>query len=93
MRLISGKKTVSCHTSQLVLSEPPTFEGMQQIFRQMKKFCISQVSMVTSLGGGGLQFVLLHRVVGCWRGYLFGARCRLAYGPADATATHCLLLQ
>ena len=25
--------------------------------------------------------------------YLFGARCRLAYGPADATATYCLLLQ
>ena len=24
-------------------------------------------------------------VVGCWRGYLSGARCRLAYGPADAT--------
>ena len=24
--------------------------------------------------------------------YLSGARCRLAYGPADATATHCLLL-
>jgi len=34
-----------------------------------------------------------NRVVGCWRGYLSGARCRLAYGPADATATHCLLLQ
>jgi len=32
-------------------------------------------------------------VVGCWRGYLSGARCRLAYGPADATTTHCLLLQ
>jgi len=32
-------------------------------------------------------------VVGCWRGYLPGARCRLAYSPADATATHCLLLQ
>ena len=32
-------------------------------------------------------------VVGCWRGYLSGARCRLVYGPADATATHCLLLQ
>ena len=31
--------------------------------------------------------------VGCWHGYLPGARCRLAYGPADATATHCLLLQ
>ena len=25
--------------------------------------------------------------------YLSGARCRLAYGPADATATHCLLFQ
>jgi len=26
--------------------------------------------------------------VECWCGYLSGARCRLAYGPADATATH-----
>ena len=32
-------------------------------------------------------------VMRCWRGYLSGARCRLAYDPADATATHCLLLQ
>ena len=24
--------------------------------------------------------------VGCWRGYLSGARCRLAYGPADGPA-------
>ena len=32
-------------------------------------------------------------VVGCWCGYLPGAQCRLAYGPADATATHCLVLQ
>jgi len=31
--------------------------------------------------------------VGCWRGYLPGASSRPAYGPADATATHCLLLQ
>jgi len=27
---------------------------------------------------------------GCWCGYLSGVRCRFAYGPADATATHCL---
>jgi len=33
------------------------------------------------------------RVVGCWHCYLSGARCSLAYGPADATATHYLLLQ
>ena len=32
-------------------------------------------------------------VVRCWCGYLSRARCRLAYNPADATATHCLLLQ
>ena len=32
-------------------------------------------------------------VVGCWCGYLSGARCKFAYGPADATATHCLSLQ
>ena len=29
-------------------------------------------------------------MVGCWHGYLSGARCRFAYGPADASATHCL---
>jgi len=28
-------------------------------------------------------------VVGCWHGYLSGVRCKVAYGPADATATHC----
>ena len=32
-------------------------------------------------------------VVGYWHGYLSGARCILAYNPADATATDCLLLQ
>ena len=32
-------------------------------------------------------------MVGCWRGYLSGVRCRFPYGSADATATHCLLLQ
>ena len=30
-------------------------------------------------------------VMGCWHGYLSWARCRLAYGPADAT--HHFLLQ
>ena len=30
-----------------------------------------------------------NRVVGCWCGCLSGARCRVAYGPADATAAHC----
>ena len=30
---------------------------------------------------------------GCWHGYLSGARCTFAYGPADPTAIHCLLLR
>jgi len=40
-------------------SEPLTFERMQQTFSQMKKFCISKVSVVTFSGGwaSGLQFV------------------------------------
>jgi len=31
--------------------------------------------------------------VGCWRGYVSGARCRFAYSTPDTTATHCLLLR
>jgi len=31
--------------------------------------------------------------VGCWHGFFSRVRCRLAYGPADATAYHYLLLQ
>ena len=27
-------------------------------------------------------------VVGCWHRYLSAVKCRFAYGPADATATH-----
>ena len=30
---------------------------------------------------------------GCCSGYLSGAWCKLAYGPTDSIATHCLLLQ
>jgi len=33
------------------------------------------------------------KIGGCWCGYLSGVRCRFAYGPADATVTHYLLLQ
>ena len=45
------------------------------------------------LGGRKGIRLVRNRVVGCWHGYLSGARCRFAYGPADATATHSLLLQ
>ena len=45
------------------------------------------------LGGRKGIWPVKNWVVGCWHGYLSGARCRLAYGPVDAAATHCLLLQ
>jgi len=44
------------------------------------------------LGGRKGILPVKNWVVGYWCGYLSGARCRLACGPADATATHCLLL-
>ena len=45
------------------------------------------------LGGRKGIWPVKNWAVGCWCGYLSGARCRLAYGPADSTATYCLLLQ
>jgi len=32
-------------------------------------------------------------VMGCWHGCVYGSRYRFAYSPADAAATHYLLLQ
>ena len=49
--------------------------------------CFDAVGWATGRASG-----LQKTVVGCWCGYLSGARCRLAYGPADAIATHRLLL-
>jgi len=40
------------------------------------------------LGGRKGIWPVKNRVLGCWCGYLSGARCRLAYGAANATATH-----
>jgi len=56
----------------------------------LKVFCCTAFSAFMLLVG---HPAWKNRVVECWRDYLSGARCRLAYGPADATATHCLLLQ
>jgi len=50
--------------------------------------CLDDVGWATGRASG-----LQKLSGGCWRGYLSGAMCRLAYGPADAIATHCLLLQ
>jgi len=54
---------------------------------------LSSVHWRCWLGGRKGIRPVKHWMVGCWRGYMSGARCWLAYGPADATATHFLLLQ
>ena len=41
-------------THNWLSSQPSTFERTQLIFSQMKKFCISQVSVVTFSGGMGI---------------------------------------
>ena len=56
-------------------------------------FCFSFSALMLLVGWLEGHPACKNWVVGCWCGYLSGARCRLAYGPADATATHCLLLQ
>jgi len=59
-----------------------------------KEYCIN-VTILDHISGSKFWFIWAEwasRVVRCWHGYLSGARCRLAHSPADATATHCLLL-
>ena len=70
-------------------------------------FCLSGLSLYVYVSVGMLPSVLWccrlggrkgirpvkNLVVGCWHGYLSGARCRFEHGLADATVTHCLLLQ
>ena len=56
--------------------------------------CLCRPSVLWRCWLGGRKGIrpVKNWVVGCWHSYLSGARCRLAYGPADTTATHCLLL-
>jgi len=60
-------------------------------YQQLDPQC-GQLNWRCWLGGRKCIWPVKNWVVGCWHGYLSGARCRLAYGPADATATHYLLV-
>jgi len=83
---------------------PQSLAGIEQvltarllgvIFQSSLSFAAHAFSALTLLVGRqeGHQACKKTRVMGCWHGYLSGVRCRLAYGPADAIANHCLLLQ
>jgi len=73
---------------------------MEMIYVLLSLFSLALESALCVWGGCypvvltySVLCVNLHWVVGFWHGYLSGARCRFAYGPADATATQHLLLQ
>jgi len=55
--------------------------------------CLQCFDTVGWVAGTASGLYCKNWVVMCWHGYLSIVRCRLAYSPADSTATHCLLLQ
>ena len=57
--------------------------------------CVGQVQTLTLLVGWQEGHPAYKKLEWWGTGIVIsaGVRCRLAYGPADATATHCLLLQ
>jgi len=58
---------------------------------QQTAFSASAFSALTLLVGRQERHPACKKLSGGVLAWL--SRCRLAYGPADATATHCLLLQ
>ena len=107
LKYITGHKVkMSCNTKKGISSSkwakttrwwdcvsiyPPRFTGNNSLL-----LCDKYMpSVLWHCWLGGMKGIrpVKNRVVGYWRGYLSGVRCRLAYGPADTTATHCLLLQ
>ena len=81
----------------LCINMQPSHLYLLSNYQQTVYLCFTSTAMPSVLwrcwlvGRKGIQPVK-NWVVGCWHG-MSGARCKLAYGPADATATHCLLLQ
>jgi len=63
---------------------------IEQIMCKSNKAIVPSVLWRCWLGGRKGIRPVKNWVVGCGHGYLSGARCRVAYGPADAIATHCL---
>jgi len=83
--------TASCMSMPAIYATTITFHKTQPenqftIFLQ-QVYRVPSVLWRCWLGGRNCIRPVKNRVVGWWRGYLSGARCRLACGPADATAT------
>ena len=85
---------IFCHIHILFHSGFLDKQGWEDVFVLLPAYLFVCLQCFDTVGwAAGRASGLKNWVVGCWRGYLSGAMCRFAYGPADATATHCLLLQ
>jgi len=69
------------------------FLGGESYFLFVTRSVVSAFSALTLLVGRQEGHPACKKQSGGVLAWLSGARCRLAYGSADATATHCLLLQ
>ena len=61
----------------------PVYLRCPGIRGRYKQVFISMSPPPMSWAAGGIMFLGCASVSVCWRGYLSGARCRLAYGPAQ----------
>ena len=94
--LTQEEDTVTIHTSTLLQCTMLTMLQVQwHIFHTLQhSLAFSALTLLVGRQEGHPACKkLLSGVVLAWLSVWSGARCRLAYGPADATATHCLLLQ
>jgi len=63
------------------------------VYMYMKQFQYCSFSALTLLVGQQEGHPACKKLSGAMLAWLSGMRCRLAYSPADAIATHCRLLQ
>ena len=91
--VLTGCSVSSCdRTGPSMITAASILTGWKS-FLSSKESALPSVLWHCWLGGRKGIRPVKNWAVGCWHGYLSRARCRLAYGPADSTATHCLLLQ
>ena len=75
-------------TKPLLINKRINFSTFSAVFLSLQCYpFIPSVLWHCWLGGRKGIRPVKNWVVGCWHGYLSGARCRLAYVSADATAT------